>query len=322
MQNRRAVRRVAFVLGVVASLALVPAAAQGATRHYWIAAVPQTWNVVPSGRDPISGMTFEPEETTMETVLYKRFTRNWASPWPNRATVGDNDGIPGPTIRARVGDTVVVHFRNMDTAFERPHSMHFHGFRYRFASDGSFIPGFSTREGNVPPGGTATYRLRAVRGSRGVWSYHDHSASMHESIMGGMYGAISILGARERRPRRENIVFFSHHIGFDTINGRAFIGNTPTFRAQVGDIVQWSVLAIGNEFHTFHLHGHRWRFAGSFIDTRTIGPGESFRFRIREDVPGAWLYHCHVENHIRAGMEGLYRVSRARRARSPGIAGR
>jgi manganese oxidase len=296
------------VLGVVASLALVSSPAHGATKHYWIAAVPQTWNIVPSGRDPISGMTFPAEDTTMETVLFKRFTRNWASAWRNRSVVGDNDGIPGPTIRARVGDTVVVHFRNQDT--ERPHSMHFHGFRYAFPSDGSFIPGSSGPGGNVQPGRSFTYRLVARPGSRGVWSYHDHSATMHESIMGGMYGASSILGRRERRPTRENIVFFSHHRGFETVNGRAFIRNTPTFRARVGDLVQWSVLAIGNEFHTFHLHGHRWRSGSEFIDTRTIGPGESFRFRIREDVPGTWLYHCHVENHIRAGMEGLYRVTR------------
>ncbi len=311
-------KRVAFVLGVLATLVLVPAA-EAATRHYWIAAVPQTWNIVPSGRDPISGTTFTPEDTVMETVLYKRFTRNWAQPWPNRRVVGDNDGIPGPTIRARVGDRVIVHFKNMDP--ERAHSMHFHGFRYPFRSDGAFIPGASAAGGNVLPGRTWTYRLRAVRSSRGVWPYHDHSTTMHESIMGGMYGAISILGRRERRADRENIVFFSHHRGFETINGRAFIGNTPTFRARVGDVVQWSVLAIGNEFHTFHLHGHRWRSGHEFIDNRTIGPGGSFRFRIREDVPGTWLYHCHVEFHIMAGMEGLYRVfPRARRTAA--VAGR
>ena len=45
-------------------------------------------------------------------------------------------------------------------------------------------------------------------------------------------------------------------------------------------------------------------------DTKTIGPAESFRVHWREDNPGTWLYHCHVESHMMDGMIGLYRVSR------------
>jgi FtsP/CotA-like multicopper oxidase with cupredoxin domain len=315
-------RRLLLVVGVVLVLSLAPPA-HARTVHYWIAAVPETWNVVPSGQDPISGRTFTPEETTMQTVLYRKFTPGWGRQLPNRFFSGDNDGIPGPTIRARVGDTVLVHFKNLDTAFGRPHSMHFHGFRYRFSSDGSFIPGESGIGAAVPPGESVTYRLQAVPSSVGVWPYHDHGPAMQASIGGGMYGAISIRGARERRPTREFVVFFANHLGLHTVNGRAFVGNTPTFRARVGELVQFNVLAIGEEFHTFHLHGHRWRFADEFIDNRTVGPAESFRVRIREDVPGAWLYHCHVEFHQANGMIGLYRVARrvAGRAGTSGGAG-
>ena len=32
--------------------------------------------------------------------------------------------------------------------------------------------------------------------------------------------------------------------------------------------------------------------------------------RWKEDDPGTWLYHCHVEGHMAAGMIGIYRVSR------------
>ena len=41
------------------------------------------------------------------------------------------------------------------------------------------------------------------------------------------------------------------------------------------------------------------------------GPAESYRFRWREEDPGTWLYHCHVEDHMNRGMIGIYRVSRA-----------
>ena len=43
-------------------------------------------------------------------------------------------------------------------------------------------------------------------------------------------------------------------------------------------------------------------------DTKTVGPAESFKLQWREDDPGTWLYHCHVESHMMAGMIGIYRV--------------
>ena len=61
--------------------------------------------------------------------------------------------------------------------------------------------------------------------------------------------------------------------GFMTINGRAFLGNTPVFRAQVGDRVRWDVMTLGDDFHTFHVHGHRWLRDGVPEDVRTHRPG-------------------------------------------------
>ena len=269
------------------------------------------WNVVPNQHDAIDGKSFRPDETTFETVVYRAYTARWGRPLPDRQTItGDNDGIPGPLIRARVGDTVLVHFKNLDTLRFAAHSMHFHAFRYEVGSDGAFIPGFSGPGANVRPGDSFTYRLKAVPGSAGIWPYHDHSPSMMDSIDGGMYGAISILRPHQRRPDKEFVVFLSSHLKFMTIDGRAFVGNTPVLHAKLGDIVQWDVLAIGDDHHTFHLHGHRWRAPdGTFIDTRTLGPAESFSFRIREDVRGTWLYHCHVEGHMSRGMIGIYRVA-------------
>ena len=94
--------------------------------------------------------------------------------------------MPGPLIRARRGDRIRVHFKNLDTRFKRPHSMHFHGARYPPSSDGAYVPGFSGGDADVKPGRTWTYKLFAGPGSVGAWPYHDHSPSMHESIDGGM----------------------------------------------------------------------------------------------------------------------------------------
>jgi len=302
------------LLTLLAVVAVMPSAAvgeRGAVREYWIAAVPMRWNVVPSGRNAIERERFDKDETTFTTIVYRRYSENWERAIPNQpGSAADNDGIPGPLLRARVGDKIVVHFKNLDNEFERPHSMHFHGVHYRFGSDGAYIPGFSTRGGNVKPGDEYTYRFDANPDSAGVWPYHDHSQSMSDSISGGMYGAISILGRDETPPDREFVVYFGQQLDFKTVNGRAFVGNTPVFRAKVGEVVQWDVLAIGDDHHTFHVHGHRWQIPRGSEDTRTIGPAESFAVRWKEDVPGTWLYHCHVEDHMMNGMIGIYRVTR------------
>jgi FtsP/CotA-like multicopper oxidase with cupredoxin domain len=303
----------AAAVGAVA-LAAAPAVASAAVRQYWVAAVPATWNMIPNQRDAIMGMTYDPSMTVFGTVVYRRFTRGWKRPLRNAPAGSSNqDLIPGPLIHARVGDRILVHFRNKDTLFHRPHSMHFHGVHYRPSSDGAYVPGFSGRDADVKPGHSYTYRLRAGRDSVGVWPYHDHSPSMDDSIAGGMWGMLSILGRHERAPDREFEVVFMEMGQFQTIDGRAFVGNTPVFTSFVGQTVQWDVMAMGSEHHTFHVHGHRWVAPdGSDRDTQTVGPAESFRIRWREEDPGTWLYHCHVEAHMNAGMIGIYQVRRRR----------
>ena len=300
-------RRAAIALMLATGAAAQAAApASAAVRDIWVTAEPVTWNMVPNGRDAITGTRFEPAQTVTPTVVYRRYTRGWKRRLPNTDA---QDMIPGPLLRARAGDRIRVHFRNDDP--RAPHSMHFHGVDYEPSSDGSFVPGVSGRGGNVRPGRSWTYELTARGDSVGVWPYHDHSSSMEMSIAGGMYGALSIAGRDEPRPDREFVVVMAPMGQFQTIDGRAFVGNTPVFRAKVGELVQWDVLAMGSEHHTFHVHGHRWRNAdGTPEDTRTVGPAESFRVRWRERQPGTWLYHCHVETHMAAGMIGTYRVTR------------
>jgi FtsP/CotA-like multicopper oxidase with cupredoxin domain len=301
--------------GAALTLTLVLAGAAGAqakVRDYWVAAVPTWWDIAPNGHDAIMGMPVDPADAVVHTVVYQRFTRGWRRRIPN-APAGSADGlqIPGPLIRARVGDRLRIHFKNMDTLWRVPHSMHFHGVHYAPPSDGAYIPGFSGPGADVLPGHTFTYRLTAGPDSAGVWPYHDHSPSMEQSIAGGMFGMLSILGRHQRAPDREFEVVFTPFGKFMTIDGRAFVGNTPIFRAKVGQLVQWDVMGMGSDFHTFHVHGHRWIGAdGVSRDTLTVGPAETFAIRWREDAPGTWLYHCHVETHMDSGMIGIYRVSR------------
>ena len=306
---RARVALTALLATSAAALAAAPVAG-AATREFWDGAVPVTWNMAPNQFDAITGTRFDPAQTVMGTVVYRRFTRGWRHPLPNTPTSGNQNLIPGPLLRARVGDRLLVHFRNMDFARRDPHSMHFHGVRYKPSSDGAFVPGFSGRDADVKPGRTWTYKLTVLESSRGVWPYHDHSPSMHESIEGGLWGMLSIRGRHEPLPDREFVVVFAPMGNFQTIDGRAFVGNSPVFTAFPGQLVQWDVMAMGSEHHTFHVHGHRWLEHGVPVDTKTVGPAESFRIRWREREPGTWLYHCHVETHMEQGMIGLYQVKR------------
>src|SRR5262245_61932809 len=208
----RHVHRLVFPAALAGALP-APQPAGAATREHWIAAVPAPgWNVVPNGQDALTATQYDPAKTTLDTVVYRRFTANWKKPLPSQY-----GGIPGPTLHAHVGDVILVHFMNLD--LNTPHSMHFHGVHYAFPSDGTYIPGFSGPSANVKPGKSFTYRLMAGADSAGVWPYHDHSPSMMDSIQGGMYGALSILGRHERVPDREFVVFLESMADFMTIDG-------------------------------------------------------------------------------------------------------
>src|SRR5689334_20343785 len=110
-------RSISRALAFAGALTLFTAASAGAkTRDYWVAAVPTSWNIVPNGRDAIMDMPVDSADTIFPTVVYRRYSKNWAKPLPN-AVHSSADGllIPGPLIKARVGDLIRVHFKNMDT---------------------------------------------------------------------------------------------------------------------------------------------------------------------------------------------------------------
>ena len=99
------------VLAALAGALAVTAPATAAVRQYWIAAVPDhAWNIVPNGQDAVTGTQFDSGKTTLDTVVYRGFTPNWKAP----LAIG-YDGIPGPTIHARVGDVILVHFLDLQS---------------------------------------------------------------------------------------------------------------------------------------------------------------------------------------------------------------
>jgi plastocyanin len=122
--------------------------------------------------------------------------------------------------------------------------------------------------------------------------------------------------------------------GLGAINGRQYLGSTPTLVSGPETKMRFGVAGIGSGMHTFHLHGHRWAVAGpdgtdpatiqgsplvraisQFEDTRIFGPANSFVFTIQQGggsfmgaFPGTafgeWHLHCHVLSHMMSGMMG------------------
>ena len=114
-------------------------------------------------------------------VLYREFTDGTFTkqkPHPKYL------GLLGPIIKAEVGDTLEVHFKNM--ASDRPFTMHPHGVFYDKASEGALYndhtQGDLKEDDHVQPGGSRVY-LWTIPETHAptksdenclTWAYHSH----------------------------------------------------------------------------------------------------------------------------------------------------
>ena len=281
----------------------------GQKREYWIAAHSTTWNIAPTGRDEWMNHAIKGKKK-FRALVYQLYSEGFAH------TIGPA-AMPGPTLEAEVGDTIVVHFRNADQHFGQAHTVHPHGVRYNPEYDGAYLGAFTRAGGFVEPGEEFTYTWEATPDSVGVWPYHDHGPNHTLNVMRGLFGAVVVRPKGAAKPDVEQVLimhsFLPQVTRFDTavqcFNGRVGAGNTPTVRAKVGQDVALHVYGGDSNFHTFHVHGHRWKDpSGAFVDCPTVGPNESITARFTEDNPGRWLYHCHVASHQDFGMAGWYIV--------------
>ena len=95
-----------------------------------------------------------------------------------------------------------------------------------------------------------------------------------------------------------------------SINGFVF-ANLPMPTMMVGDRVRWYVLALGTEvdLHTPHWHGNTVLVGGHRKDVVELLPATTLVADMIPDGPGIWMFHCHVNDHIAAGMTARYEVT-------------
>jgi FtsP/CotA-like multicopper oxidase with cupredoxin domain len=206
----------------------------GKLRTYYIAADEVTWDYAPGGINQVTGQPFGDAENfwvargprqvgkIVKKAQYREYTDATFTQLRSRPKAWEHLGLLGPLVRAEVGDTIQVVFRNN---LHFPASMHPHGVFYEKVSEGAFYHDGSGNEGNqaVPPGATHTYTWpvpeRAGPGpgdmSSVLWMYHSHVneiADVNAGLVGPMIITARGMARADGSPKdvdREFVVAFS-----------------------------------------------------------------------------------------------------------------
>jgi FtsP/CotA-like multicopper oxidase with cupredoxin domain len=203
--------------------------------------------------------------------------------------------LPGPLIRANVGDRVVVHFTN---DLPQPTTIHWHGVRVPIEMDG--VPDVSQPE--VKHGETFTYDF-VVRDA-GLFWYHPHVMSAAQ-VGFGLYGALLVEDPADGVGVADELTLVLSDIGFDKhgeldppdtggaagmvfgregnyvlVNGRV----QPTIRARAGAPQRWRLVnAAKSRFFLLNLEDQPFYVIGGDgglqehpqkVDELLLAPGE------------------------------------------------
>jgi len=96
---------------------------------------------------------------------------------------------------------------------------------------------------------------------------------------------------------------------FHSINGYIF-GNLPGLIMKQGERVRWYLLGMGDEkdMHTPHWHGNTVTYRHRHTDVIELLPASMTSADMLADNPGNWMFHCHVSDHMEAGMMASYTI--------------
>jgi manganese oxidase len=360
---------VVFALAYTTILDLYPVNA-GVARIYYIAADEIEWNYAPQGNSVEMGMpgmdmaaasdiflktTDDHIGSIYRKAVYIQYTDETFTTVVERKPNDTYLGLLGPIIRAEVGDTIEVVFKNNTTI---PTTIHPHGVLYKKDAEGApyndGTDGALRADDSVKPGEMFTYRWEVPQragpgstdGESTVWLYHSHADEIGDTNAGliGVFliyapGTLDSNGV-PKNIDREMIVLFKiynensspyldhnvktypskpktvdiHDEDFEESNLKhsmnGYIYGVPDLVMQEGDRIRWYVLALGSEpdLHTPHWHGTTLSYEGHNLDTVSLLPGEAYVLDMLADNPGTWLFHCHVDDHIAAGMAAVYTI--------------
>ena len=226
-----------------------------------------------------------------------------------------NGRVPGPTLRAREGERLRIHFIN---ASDHPHTIHFHGI-HTARMDG--VPGVGA--GNIEPGGDTVYEFKAE--PFGLHLYHCHSIPLADHIAKGLYGAF-VIDPRDGREKADELVMVMN--GFDTnfdrsneiyaVNSVAFAYQREPVRVKRGELVRiYLVNALEFDLvNSFHVHANFFDYypTGTSLepteltDTVIQGQGQRGILELRFPYEGKYMFHAHVSEFAELGWMGFFEV--------------
>ena len=218
-----------------------------------------------------------------------------------------NGMVPGPQLRAEVGDRIRIILHN---ELPEPTTIHSHGLLVPPEMDG--VPVIS--QPAVMPGETFTYEY-TLRNA-GSHMYHSHFMAETQVPM-GLLGAFVVTDPAADDPEVAQdiaMVLNDGPLGF-TINGKGFPATEPIVAKQ-GDLIRIRYMNEGLQIHPMHLHGipqmvvakDGWTLPQPhFEDTVLVAPGERVDVLVDASEIGTWAFHCHVLTHAESpdGMFGM-----------------
>ncbi|MBV6626613.1 MAG: multicopper oxidase domain-containing protein [Rivularia sp. (in: Bacteria)] len=221
-----------------------------------------------------------------------------------------NGQVPGPTLRATVGDRVRIIFRNQGG---HSHSMHFHG-THRASSDG-ILP--------IRNGKETIYEFDAE--PYGVHLYHCHIEPVTRHISKGLYGMFIVDPPSPRPPADEMVLIMA---GYDINNDRknelyAFNGIPEYYldrpiRIYRNQLIRLYVLNMieFDEAATFHLHANFFKVYPTGMtlkpthetDVITMGTAERHILEFSYKYTGKYMFHPHQDITAEHGCMGNFEV--------------
>jgi nitrite reductase (NO-forming) len=244
-----------------------------------------------------------------------------------------NGTVPGPFIRARVGDTVEVNMRN-ETSSTFVHSVDLH------AVNG---PGGGAVYTQVQPGETKVFTFKAL--APGIFVYHCATPSVPHHISMGMYGLILIEpeGGLPKVDREFYVVQGEIYtvepfgtLGHLNFSEEKLLNQTPEYfvfngaskaltteenrlNANVGDTVRIYIGVGGPNFtSSFHVIGEIFDRVYPFgsltsapltnVQTILIPPGGATVVEFRVDEPGDYAVVDHALSRLERGLLAILHV--------------
>lgn len=247
-----------------------------------------------------------------------------------------NGTVPGPMIRARVGDTVEVRLRNSAKSTST-HDIDLH------AVNG---PGGGAAVTSVAPGEEKAFEFQAK--APGLFAYHCAAGIVADHIANGMFGAILIEQAAISLPRVDREFYIgqsefyttgdtgvkgSQDLDFTKLMNEqptyvVFNGNTTSLignnalQAKVGETVRLYVVNGGpNLTSSFHVIGEIFDEAWNYgtlsspplkdVQTILVPPGGATIVQFKVDVPGDYKLVDHAIIRVSKGAVGTLHVEGA-----------